>query len=217
MPYSIKDQLTDDLQKAKTAGKTRATRIKEIFQTATTAAVTEIKTGSEEVRSIAKDTVQSVMGNIHDDLDAQLHQNLTETQPDTSASPTPVSLKSLLTKLFRLVRLKFSTRLQQEYNDLPRQYDDLKQQATKLDAKLTDRYGDRYDQAKAQAKQRFHKVKVWYNQKRSAGEALNSSVLEQKQSEFTTAIADAGTAIAQKEQQIQQQVKEFVRSATSER
>lgn len=64
MPYSIKDQITTDLQKAKDEGKLRADRIREIVQSAVSQAASEFKEGSGEVRSLVKDAVSTVIDNL---------------------------------------------------------------------------------------------------------------------------------------------------------
>lgn len=223
MDNSIQEQLAEDLQQAKVTGKARASRIQKIVQSAAAQTMTEVKAGSGEVRSIAQNRVQAVIetidGKLNHNLNQDLSQNVGETTEERPVNATesaaPVSIKTLIAKFLTVLKTKLATRFRQEYADLPRQYADLKRQATdqatQLNVKLTERYGDRYDHVK----QRFQKVKVWYYQKRSQGEALDSNLVEQKQAEFVTKVGEAGTTIAHKEQQVRQKVKDLLQTAAN--
>jgi hypothetical protein len=60
MTDSLKDRLSSDLQRAKTEGGTRATRIREILQGAATQSLAELKDGTAELRSIALQSVETL-------------------------------------------------------------------------------------------------------------------------------------------------------------
>lgn len=66
MPNSIKDQVTDDLKKAKEEGKLRVERIREIVQSAVSQAVSEFKGGSREIRPAIKDAVSAVIDSLQE-------------------------------------------------------------------------------------------------------------------------------------------------------
>lgn len=87
----------------------------------------------------------------------------------------------------------------------------LRTQIVTLDTKLTVRYGDRYELLK----QRVENSRLWYKNARANAEAAGIDPLQQKQVEIETKVGDVGITVAQKEQQIRQQVKEFVQSAVS--
>ncbi|MGG6270286.1 hypothetical protein ACQ4M3_38140 [Leptolyngbya sp. AN03gr2] len=82
-----------------------------------------------------------------------------------------------------------------------------------LDAKLVDRYGDRY----TTFKQRFGLFQTWYNNTKTNAETVGMTPVEQKQAEIELRVADQGTIVARKEQQIRQQVKELLTAAISKR
>ncbi|PSB00755.1 histidine kinase [Merismopedia glauca] len=60
MPESIKEQIKSDLEKAKTQGQLRSGNIRQIVSQAIFQAVGEIKEGSGELGSIAKETINTV-------------------------------------------------------------------------------------------------------------------------------------------------------------
>jgi hypothetical protein len=61
MSNLLKDQIKTDLDKAKEEGTLRAERIRDIVQVAVSQAVSEIKAGSSEIRSVAKDAISAVI------------------------------------------------------------------------------------------------------------------------------------------------------------
>jgi hypothetical protein len=156
MTDSLKDRLSSDLQKAKTEGGTRATRIREILKGAATQSLVEVKDGAAELRSIALQSVDTL-------------------KSDTS--------------WFSAIATRCKT----------------------LDAKLTARYGDRYELIK----QRLIHTRLWYKNAKANAEATGIVPLQQKQVELETKAGDTGTFVAQKEQQIKQQVQETWQSVIS--
>lgn len=86
-------------------------------------------------------------------------------------------------------------------------------QVKMLDAKLLDRYGDRY----TSLKQRFGLFQTWYSNTKANAETVGTTPVEQKQAEIELKVADQGTIVARKEQQIRQQVKELLSTAISKR
>ncbi|MBD1845806.1 hypothetical protein H6F89_20830 [Cyanobacteria bacterium FACHB-63] len=86
-----------------------------------------------------------------------------------------------------------------------------------LDAKLTDRYGDAY-QARlrnqyANAQQRLGQFRTWYTKSRANAATIQVAPLQQKQAEIELKVADQGTLVARKEQQIRQQIKQRLSAA----
>ncbi|HEY9844603.1 MAG TPA: hypothetical protein V6D03_00230, partial [Candidatus Caenarcaniphilales bacterium] len=78
MASSIKEQITNDLQKAKETGQLRTERVREIVRSAVAQVGSEFKTGSGEIRSIVKD---AVLGAI-----AGLRERGSETKEEITAS-----------------------------------------------------------------------------------------------------------------------------------
>ncbi|MEC4984097.1 MAG: histidine kinase [Oscillatoria sp. PMC 1076.18] len=64
MPNSIKERVTEDLNKAKSEGKLRSENIREIVKNAVSEAIAELKEGSGEIRILVKDAVSSVIDNL---------------------------------------------------------------------------------------------------------------------------------------------------------
>lgn len=63
---SLKEKLTEDLQKAKVEGQLRTERIKEIVKEAVSSAAIEFKEGASEVREIIADVMATVVDNLKD-------------------------------------------------------------------------------------------------------------------------------------------------------
>lgn len=64
MTNSFKDQLATNFEKAKNAGSVRVERIRQIFQDAVTQTMTELKEGTGEMRSIAKESTSTLTENL---------------------------------------------------------------------------------------------------------------------------------------------------------
>jgi hypothetical protein len=79
---------------------------------------------------------------------------------------------------------------------------------SKLNQRLTVRYGDRYNDFK----QQFGHAKDWYEKEKSEAKSSGTIPLEQKQSEVIRQLAKAGSATAQKEGVIKMQLKELWRT-----
>ncbi|HIK39141.1 hypothetical protein [Thermoleptolyngbya sp. M55_K2018_002] len=88
-------------------------------------------------------------------------------------------------------------------------YDHLKQQLAELDARLQERYGDRYEEVKRQ----IETAQTWYANAKTKGETLGNEAKHFKQVELEEKAADLGTTIAQKEAEIKAQLRQIVNSA----
>lgn len=66
MSNPLKDRISSDIQKAKESGSLRTDRIREIVQSAVSAAMAEVKEGSSEIRIFVKDAVDAVIENFKD-------------------------------------------------------------------------------------------------------------------------------------------------------
>lgn len=185
MADSIKDRITTDFQKVKTQGGTRVVRIGEIVREAASQAVTELKAGSSEVGTIAKDSFSTIA--------STLNEESSNSSEETTSSSSKTAIKNLFTTL--------KNRLSVE----------LKSRWLTLDATLTTRYGDRY----SAVKQRVEKLADQYNNAIANAEAQGSDPLHQKQTEFENKVGEAGTSVARKEQQIRQQLKDLLQTAAA--
>ncbi|MCU0549438.1 MAG: hypothetical protein MUC48_08835 [Leptolyngbya sp. Prado105] len=86
-------------------------------------------------------------------------------------------------------------------------------QLVHLDATLTTHYGDRY----AMVKQRLRLFRTWYDNSKANAEAIGVDLVQQKQTAIELKIADQGALVARKEQQIRQQVKEYLNAVVSKK
>lgn len=182
MSDSIKDRLTTDLQKAKVESGTRLTRIGKAFQSAASQAMTEFKEGSSEIQEIAKGTISSISETVSK-----------KTEESESRKTDSTSFRTLGTTVFNLLSAQ------------------LRIQMASVDAKLTERYSDRYLALKHRAKN----FVAWYNDAKSTADSTGSSPLQQKQVELEHQVGEAGVSVARKEQQIRQQLKGFLQTAAA--
>lgn len=251
MTNPVKEQLAADFDKAKSAGGARVGRIRQIFQDAFAQTVTELKQGTGEISSIAKDSTSTLTENLKntqkpapqevpvqveiqdESVEAPIVIDLvTEvaTPPATAEevvieiSPQPVSSQqtdestpeSLVDSLKALIQqMVRSFEAGESYTTLQQQFTKLREQMAVLDAKLSNRYGERYARIKQDFKQDAEKTKAWYKGMKAEADATGVNVLEYKQAEINTKMGEAGTTIAQKEQKIKQLLKELWQTVRS--
>jgi hypothetical protein len=91
--------------------------------------------------------------------------------------------------------------------------DRLRGQITNLDARLTTQYGNRYETVK----HRLRMFQVWYNNSKANAEAIGTDPVQQKQAAIELKVAEQGAFVARKEQQIRQQVKEYIDAVVSKK
>jgi hypothetical protein len=92
---------------------------------------------------------------------------------------------------------------------MKKRYAQLRAQLSILRANIATRYGGQFEEVEhhlESAKQWYNNAKAQANAKAATGE---TTVLEQKQSEFETKLGEAGTAIARKEQAIKQRLRDL--------
>lgn len=251
MTNSFKDQLTTDFEKAKNAGSVRVERIRQIFQDAMAQTMTELKEGTGEVRSIAKESTTTLTDNlkqtqkpaaqevvpvqveIQDDgiestvavveselaeplvIDAastEVHISTDAVQPQAdqqaaSQSPTSESLVDSLKALIEQALRSFQEG--ETYAVLQQQFVKLKEQLAVLDTKLSNRFGERYENTKQEFSQDMEKTKAWYEEMKENANTTGTNLLEDKQAELVIKMGEAGATIAQKEAKIKQLLKEM--------
>ena len=250
MSTPVKEKITADLQKAKSEGSLRAERIREIVREAVSQAVAEIKAGSTEMRTIAKDAMAAVTDSLKtsnreaemtasikgivdgisqssrdqiaeaqvqvDQLQAQISENEQTIEANVESAivgiseatgeQTSPSFRSLVAAI--LTNLK-----EQQLARLQTQFAKLKEQLVKLDATLSDRYGDRYAGVKEGVKERVETAKVRYEEAKARVAAGEPNPVDQAQAELTEKASQAGAAAARIEELIKQRLKTFVQEA----
>jgi hypothetical protein len=249
MSNPMKDRISSDLQKAKSEGGVRADRIREIVRIAVSQSVAEIKAGSSEIGSIAKDAIATVIDNLAEKgkatqeeitasvegvvegishskreeiakaqsevdrlqahIDAQQQQLETEidgalVQIQTTEHKTGTKFQALIEAAINAVRDR------EEFAGLRQQYAKLRAKLAILDANLAARYGERYEDVK----RHLENAKTWYDETKVKAEASGIDPVQQKQAEFERKIAEAGAAVARKEQQLKQRLQELWHEAT---
>ncbi|MBE9190583.1 histidine kinase [Gloeocapsopsis crepidinum LEGE 06123] len=91
---------------------------------------------------------------------------------------------------------------------LQKRYAQLQAQAAILRANLAARYGGRYEEVK----EYLDEAKTWYSKTRAQAEPMAEQV-EQKRSQLEEKLGDAGVAIAKKERQIKNVLRELLHTA----
>ncbi len=121
----------------------------------------------------------------------------------TQETPTTV-WRTLVKALLKFIQEK------EDLASVREQYAKLKARLEIVDVRLMERYGDRYEKIKQQLKS----TQPWYERQKSQMEVSGFSPMQRKQVEIHGKMAEAGTKVAQKEQQIKQQLKELWQLAT---
>lgn len=188
------------LERAKLEGKTRADRIQSILRDAFVQTMAEVKAGSREFRSIAK---ESLTTDSRSDAGAITLDATQATTNDRAQSPT-FTLKALFLAVLKAIQRRLAPHLESE--EMRAKYADLKRRAVDLDAKLMARYGDRY----WSVKRRLQDTKAWYDMTLAEVEATGTIPLERKQSDLETRVGNMGATVARKEQQLKRQLKTFL-------
>jgi phage-related protein len=133
-------------------------------------------------------------------LNAEIEHTLAEI--DTTAKSSSSELRDAIESTVATLRDS------EEMALLRKRYAQLQAQLSILKANLAARYGDRYEEMK----HHLEDAKVWYGNTRDQADQAGSSAVEQKQVEFERKIGEAGTAIARKEKQVKQILKELLNS-----
>lgn len=168
-------------------------RIQAIVKKALTQAFAEAKQSAGEFRTITKETLTEVAAT----MQAENQSTQNSADPSSSASSSSSSVKSILAAVFKALKSEFSTFAQ-------RQSVELKQQTSNWDTKLEQQYGDRYTTRKQQVRD----AAAWYTKTANQAQTIKPSPFERKQAEMGATWGESGTRLAQKEQQIKQQIKQ---------
>ncbi len=236
MANTIKQQLAADLEKVKSQGGDRVKRIKTIVKTAFTEAITEVKDGTQEVKTTSKESLNNVIQTVapRDPAEVVVTVVATEENPEVllqdsdtaevfaaEAAPdkTPeakveTSTLTVVQALLQAAGLKAKSLAGEQYSKLkeefPERLEQVKGKTEAWDEQLSDRYGDDY----AGIKQRWNKAVAWYKAKLEEGKAVNAHPLERKQAQKAEALSDLGVKVAQKEEAVKQQIGQALRTIT---
>ena len=236
MTHSIKQQLAADLKKVKTQSGDRVQRIKTIVKTAFNDAVAEVKGGTQEAKNTSKESLNNVIRTMAPSDPAQAVVTITATEDSPTPFPqesdgsevftteaasaaTPEakiepSTATVVQALLKAAGLKAKSLAGQQYSklkqELPARLEQAKGKTAAWDKQLSDRYGDDY----TSIKQHLSKAIAWYQAKLEEGKAIDAQPLERKQSQKAEALSDLGVKVAQKEEEVKQQIGQALRTIT---
>lgn len=251
MATDVKERIAADLQKAKQEGGLRSDRIREIVKSAVSQSLGEIKAGSGEIGTIAREAIaavidlmkekgheakaemsasvegvvegiresrqtaiantQSQMDQLQTELDTHAQQLEADVDGalvaiETEAQQSTGDVKTTLEKIVATIRESKQFAVVQE------QYAKLRSQLAVLDERLAERYGDRYEQVKHQLEKYWDNAKVWYDKNRAEVESGQVDPVEKTQVGLGEKFAQAGSFVAQKEQEIKSKIKDALHS-----
>jgi hypothetical protein len=151
--------------------------------------------------------LQAQMDTQEEELQSTIDSALTEIE--TISQDASSDVKSTIQNVVNTVKDS------EEVNLLRKRYAQLQAQLAILRANLAARYGERYDEVK----RHLDSAKVWYNdaqeRARTQAEANEVDSIQKKRAEFEAKIGEAGTALARKEKQIKQILKELWHSVSN--
>ncbi|NES95793.1 MAG: histidine kinase [Desertifilum sp. SIO1I2] len=152
---------------------------------------------------------QARLEQLQAEVDAQEQELQTEingalVEIESTGQESPNNLRSLIENAVNAIKER------KELAMLQRQYARVRMQLIALDEKLTNRYGDRYDEVK----QQLENAQAWYETKKAEVEAGATDPVQQKQIEVENKAAQAGSVVARKEREVKQQLKELWQTVT---
>jgi hypothetical protein len=219
---NIRGLLTDAASLTVAELKEGTAHMREILKDAISAVVIEVKdTGSEipakitnsiesaieESTRYRQEAIAKLQAKIHE-IQSQVEEK--QRQLDIDVRDTIVDIKA--TEIDENSQLNSAiddavnnVKERKELELLKQQYLNLKFQLTNLDAKLADRYGDRY----AEVKQQLDNIKTLYEQTKSEAVASGVTPLQSKQTEIERQISKFASAVAITEQEIKQYLQEL--------
>lgn len=148
------------------------------------------------------DQLQSQIDDHEQILESDVHSALVELE--TTAQGTSRETQSWVESAAKSIRDS------QQFAVVREQYARLQTQLNRLDTQLTERYGDRYEDVKHQLEQYLESVKTWYDQTKAKVEAGAPDPVQAAKMDLEDRLAEAGTAVARKEQEVKQHLKSFL-------
>lgn len=150
MTASVREQFTQDWQKAQQVGNQKASRLRDIFKAASSEAVAELKGGSFEIREVGREALTNLVLRLKEqDVNGVAPEAVSDRTEVTAAAPQaerPVlSWRQLLVEFAALIRDRRG-----DWMRLLRQQ--FQRYAARVDSDMTREHGERYEQLKAQFK-----------------------------------------------------------------
>jgi len=199
MSESTKERITTDFQKAKSLERERAERIQEIVQEAFSKTLAEVKDGTGEIRGIVQENFSEILAKVD-----KLENENGEATPKTPG----LRSKAIVIAVSKVLKSRLFPYLRQAYMDLRHHYAKMNSHEVNRDSNWTETERSRYERLK----QRLENFAAWYNQLKAQSKTVEPSVVEYKQAEFENKIGEAGATVAQREQQVKQQFKQWLQS-----
>ncbi|NJP11876.1 MAG: histidine kinase [Leptolyngbyaceae cyanobacterium RU_5_1] len=135
-------------------------------------------------------------------LEAEVDGALVEIE--TSAKQSSADFKSLIDAAIHTIRES------KQFAQLQDQYVKLRARLAVFDERLAERYGDRYEQVKHQLEKYLENTKAWYSTTKAKVEAGTPDPVQKMQVELGIKMSEAGAAVAKKEQELKQHLKEML-------
>lgn len=175
------------------------------------ASVEGVVDGIRESRQSTIAKTQTQMEQLQTELDAQTQQ--IETEVDGALVAIATEAKQSSTEVHTLIEKIIATlRESKQFTIVQEQYAKLRSQLAVLDERLAERYGDRYDQVKHQLEKYWENAKVWYEKNRTEVAAGKADPVAKTQVELGEKFAQAGSFVANKEQEIKAKIKDTLHS-----
>jgi hypothetical protein len=173
---------------------------------AITASVEGVVEGITSARQATIAQAQSQLDNLQNQID--VHEQTLEADVDSALAEIETTTRTTSHKTQSWVTAAAkSIRESQQFAVVREQYARLQTQLNRLDTQLTERYGDRYEDVKHQLEEYLESVKVWYDQTKAKVEAGAPDPVQAAKADLEDRLAEAGTAVARKEQEVKQHLK----------
>ncbi|MDX2099885.1 MAG: hypothetical protein SFW36_19085 [Leptolyngbyaceae cyanobacterium bins.59] len=185
-------------QQEKPVGMSRATRIRNILRDAATQVLTEVREGTGEARTIARNNFSTTVENSSG--------KTSEATENPSTTSKTSDFRRIAGKVFSILGKRLTTQLDREYPKWRDHYAGARNRVATVNTELSERYSDRY----ATAKQQLDKAANWYETTRAKAEVAGTLPLEQQQEVLQGKASEAGASAARKERQLRQQIREFL-------
>lgn len=151
MTTSVKEQFTQDWQKAQQVSSQKASRLREILKEASSEAFAELKGGSFEIREVSRGALTNLIFHLKEqDFSGTAAPEAVSDRTDLAAVAQPAERPALT---WRQLLVEFATLVRERRADwmqLLRQQ--FKRYAVQVDSDMVQEYGERYEQLKTQFK-----------------------------------------------------------------
>jgi F0F1-type ATP synthase membrane subunit b/b' len=219
---NIREILSDAATQTVSELKEGTAQMRAILKDAISSAMTELKDSSSEIpdkitnsieNAIEESTryrqeaIASLQAKIHD-IQAQVDEKQRELDMDfqdtiIDIKATEIEENSHLNSA--IDRAVDNVKHRQETSALKQQYLNLKFQLDNLDAKLAERYGDRYHEVK----QQLEHVKTLYDRAKTEAEASGTTLVQSKQVEVEHKLSKFAATVAIAEREVKQYLQEL--------